>query len=669
MVKFTKHTEFIRLKYKLFNIIVICFIFSENFYAQYSVYDYDLIKTTAERSFNTEIISAYLFGEDATNVNAALLSIANSKDTSFDSDITKLDFNKHAKFITFALGELGPSEVSSKYLFSKIATIKDSLILRYCYDALGKVGNQHYLRLILNKNDYGVALAFYQFVHRKINNDKELMLKTLFRSLLSNRNDSLKLNDVLFTLSRIGADSTFIPLLTAALFNSDKNISVQSKIFALDAFRRLKYFPPLPELLNILVNHKDWRIRTEAAKVYPYYAFSSVKELTSSLGLLYDGNPNVARQTAISLKDISIPTQFRDDTNKFILTIILENKLPPAIIGELFVSFSELNSFEDTDVFSKISSSVKAKYLFKSISVIPENSDFMFKLLKSKKFNVTSSNENEYFEALMSLQDSLQHSEEYAQFVIDNLKTGSPSAVGIISASLNDNLLKHKRISLINTITELVRANKNNDNYLESLPSLAEIAKKIAPSFYSQILKSLSTSNISSIKNYALQKLGEHINKNGIAISFDKLWEFSFKYSKANVITNTGNFTVKFLPNYAPISVGNFCYLASTKFYDGAPFHRVVPNFVIQTGDKLGTGWGGPGYEIISEFSPLPFNSSAVGMASAGRDTEGSQWFVMHSNSPHLNGRYTVFGEVISGKSIVDKINILDKIIRIDLIK
>jgi cyclophilin family peptidyl-prolyl cis-trans isomerase len=95
----------------------------------------------------------------------------------------------------------------------------------------------------------------------------------------------------------------------------------------------------------------------------------------------------------------------------------------------------------------------------------------------------------------------------------------------------------------------------------------------------------------------------------------------------------------------------------------------VVPGFVIQGGDPTGTGWGGPGYEITSEFSPLEYNRGIVGMASAGKDTEGSQWFVTTGNYPHLNGRYTIFAEVLKGMDVVEKIKQDDKILSVNLLR
>src|SRR5690606_34961517 len=97
-------------------------------------------------------------------------------------------------------------------------------------------------------------------------------------------------------------------------------------------------------------------------------------------------------------------------------------------------------------------------------------------------------------------------------------------------------------------------------------------------------------------------------------------------------------------------------------YYDGTIFHRVVPNFVIQGGDPTGTGFGGPGNSIRSEISPFRFDKYIVGMASSGKDTEGSQFFITHSPQPHLDGKYTIFGSVTSGMDVVDKIQIGDYI-------
>ena len=116
-------------------------------------------------------------------------------------------------------------------------------------------------------------------------------------------------------------------------------------------------------------------------------------------------------------------------------------------------------------------------------------------------------------------------------------------------------------------------------------------------------------------------------------------------------------------PEIAPITVKNFVDLAAKGFYNGLIFHRVIPGFMIQGGDPQGTGMGGPGYTIKGEFSAngvrndLKHTRGVLSMARAmDPDSAGSQFFIMHENSPHLDGQYAAFGKVIEGIEVVDKI-------------
>src|SRR5690606_11045699 len=102
--------------------------------------------------------------------------------------------------------------------------------------------------------------------------------------------------------------------------------------------------------------------------------------------------------------------------------------------------------------------------------------------------------------------------------------------------------------------------------------------------------------------------------------------------------------------------------LAQKNYFDNKSIHRVVPNFVIQGGCKRGDGWGSENYSIRSEFSMLRYKTGSVGLASTGKDTEGTQWFITHSATPHLDGRYTIFAEVVDGLPVVDYIEVGDKV-------
>ena len=115
----------------------------------------------------------------------------------------------------------------------------------------------------------------------------------------------------------------------------------------------------------------------------------------------------------------------------------------------------------------------------------------------------------------------------------------------------------------------------------------------------------------------------------------------------------------------APQTVQNFMALARKGYFNGLQIHRVVPNFVVQDGDPRGDGDGGPGYTIRDELNDRPYLRGTVGMALSGPDTGGSQFFITHSPQPHLDAKYTVFGHVVNGMDVVDRIQQLDVIERV----
>ena len=128
-------------------------------------------------------------------------------------------------------------------------------------------------------------------------------------------------------------------------------------------------------------------------------------------------------------------------------------------------------------------------------------------------------------------------------------------------------------------------------------------------------------------------------------------------------LENGKKIKLELYPEIAPETVANFEKLVNKGFYDGLTFHRVIPGFMIQGGDPDGRGTGGPGYSIKGEFSGNGFKNDlkhTVGVLSMARsmnpDSAGSQFFIMHADSPHLDGQYAAFGKVISGQDVVDRI-------------
>jgi peptidyl-prolyl cis-trans isomerase B (cyclophilin B) len=148
----------------------------------------------------------------------------------------------------------------------------------------------------------------------------------------------------------------------------------------------------------------------------------------------------------------------------------------------------------------------------------------------------------------------------------------------------------------------------------------------------------------------------------------------------ATLETTKGTIVIELFEKEAPNTVANFEKLAAKGFYDGVKFHRVISNFMVQGGDPTGTGTGGPGYEIECEIHPSRKHTkgalsmahkgqcrhdAATGQKLSGRCTGGSQFFITHTATPHLDGVHTVFGQVTSGQDVVDKIAGGDKMTKV----
>jgi peptidylprolyl isomerase len=133
------------------------------------------------------------------------------------------------------------------------------------------------------------------------------------------------------------------------------------------------------------------------------------------------------------------------------------------------------------------------------------------------------------------------------------------------------------------------------------------------------------------------------------------LIDTSKQYTATVKMEKGGEFVIDLYADKAPITVNSFVFLAREGYFDGVTFHRVLEGFMAQGGDPTGTGGGGPGYKFVNEDSDLRFDKAGVvAMANAGRDTNGSQFFITFVPTPQLDGGYTIFGQVTSGMDVVN---------------
>lgn len=229
-------------------------------------------------------------------------------------------------------------------------------------------------------------------------------------------------------------------------------------------------------------------------------------------------------------------------------------------------------------------------------------------------------------------------SEGNTSVLIEALPRAMRDDLNDAALSILDSLAKQKNTAA----NDAIKSALNSDDYLVRQRAIALLKTNGAGDFSSK-LGTVHSRNTAADYQRALSRIGKKV--------------------QAVVTTTRGSFTMALLPDEAPLTVDNFVQLSRRGYYRGIVFHRVVPNFVIQDGDPRGDGNGGPGYAIRCEINEVPYDRGTVGMALSGKDTGGSQWFVTHAPQPHLDGGYTVFGQVISG------MNVVDGIIRGDVIK
>lgn len=227
---------------------------------------------------------------------------------------------------------------------------------------------------------------------------------------------------------------------------------------------------------------------------------------------------------------------------------------------------------------------------------------------------------------------------ELNQYIIESVENGDPGMIAVAAGLLANKKLDYK--SSLDSLTFLENA----------LPKL-DLPREIET--YNEVVKALNYLK----RGKDMELLKPEFNHPIDWITFNAIQ----KDAKATIKTTKGDIVIDLMPDLAPGTVTNFVRLVKNGFYQNKAFHRVVPNFVIQTGCPRGDGYGSLDYTIRSELPYLHYDEGGyVGMASAGNNTEGTQFFITHSPTPHLDGKYTIFGKVSKGMDVVQNIAVGD---------
>jgi len=632
--------------------------------AQFGVADSLLLNNNFFRLSNKSIISKYLASNSSDSIKAALLSIASAGSFNLFPQLLDKQFCRYSEFF-LAIDKQAPDTAIVNFLSRLIA---ENIYKRQAINSIANHGDSLIMmNLLKSRADFkadgiGLSIPLFKFSKRGIKTP-EKDFRSVYRDELTSDDSLMKFNAI-FALYRIGPDTSYHQIITEELTKALKEQNLDAALYLLGIIRKSGKSLNDEQLLEAIRLHNDWRIRCEAAKIFLSVYPSNRGIITDFLSLLLESNPNVAVQAAISLRNIDPNKEDLENIIQIFSSLMFGNKVEGNTAQELFISLTALSQKNGNSFFIENNNKFPSSYRLKAAAHLTSGKlAFLIEELPAlKPADIIS-----FLNSFMTIEGNEINSPLYFAVVTKFLSSDSAPALSIIADNLPEQFLDNHFSELQPIIIDQVFGNAGDVDYVEAIMSLYNMALKKDSVFAGELKKIIAGSGNSALKNvlgilqYPVSKSQERDTL------FADIFYNAFRYKTAKVHTNKGSFTFELLPEYAPISVGNFCRLTLSGYFNENIFHRVVPNFVIQTGDSQGTGWGSPGYSIVSEFSPLAFDRGSVGMASAGKDTEGSQWFVLHGYYPHLNSNYTNFGKIIVGQNIVDIIEESDRIIKIEL--
>jgi cyclophilin family peptidyl-prolyl cis-trans isomerase/HEAT repeat protein len=587
--------------------------------------------------------SLYSFFTDENNVyrEEAVLAFASIQDSAAVQQIEKLLSDEHKsvrRAAAFALGQT-VSRQSDQVLLRALENEKDPEIINEILEAYGKVTRQW--KPVGSGDDTlkarGVAWSLYRAgLNSAVDSASNPLASTL---LTKTQSPHTRLGAAHFFARGAKNFATLLPQIsTAALDDSSPEVQMAAAF----ALRKIKTDSSFLVIEKILLSKPDSRVRINAIRALQAFPFTKTKNYL--LKAVSDPHTNVSIAASEVILSVVTSDSWIEVAN---VAAQIQNWRIQATLYESVLKVSENKSVisEVKEIYQRSANPYQKAALLNALRQSFSSLDFieqelatadtailrtsaasaLVELNKNKNFNPSFSN---------------RFAESYKKAMAD----GDAAVIGTIAGALGDSTLGYR-------------------NSIKDFSFLYEAKKKLSLPRDNEALQPLEA----AIAHFEKKKTSAEV-KNEFNHPID--WELVKRIpadQRATIKTSKGTIVIRLLVEEAPGSVANFISLAQKDYFDRKFFHRVVPNFVIQGGCKRGDGSGSEDYSIRSEFSQRRYTTGSVGMASAGKDTEGTQWFITHSPTPHLDGRYTIFAEVESGMEVVHRIEVGDQILDVDI--
>lgn len=610
---------------------------------------------------NTKALLNFCNDKEAKYRKAAALAFGSVQDTLAINNLWELVQDKTPEVriaAAFALGQIVNTN-SAKVLFVQFKKDDNDLVKKELLEAIGKCGNEESLQSILGlKIDFadsdvlsGKAMALARFSIRGIFN-KRALSKTI--RLIDAKQSlpevkykaSIALNRMRIELSEEQLDTIIAAYKSVQDVNTKLNLIAGAGKCNKDKSRLF--------LQSVLDSANDYRLKINALRSLSSFDYESVNECF--FAALNDTSVNVAIAASeyflthgIS-KDAVKYDEYRKKVTNWRVVANLSATAIKHAKQKAPISKSVIELYKNTQ------NNYAKAWLLKALGNDLNNFEFVKNEVFSAKALIISTMG---MEALATMRQSSKFDKynkkqtarrindlekEFTNIFKKGILSGDEALISISAGVFrNPDLNYKKQLTNLDFLSEAL----NNCQLPKQLEAYLEIQKTIA-----------------WFNDTEQEKMPD--------LEYKKLnWPEIVKIKanqKVEVRTSKGNFTIQLNVEDNPATVATFIDLIKSGFYKGKHIHRVVPNFVIQDGCPRGDGWGSPDFAIRSEFYDSYYKEGSLGMASAGKDTESSQWFVTHSPTPHLDGRYTMFGQVIEGMEVVHRLEVGDEIENIYLV-
>ena len=583
----------------------------------------------------------------------AALAFASSQDTiGIDELILALKDTTVAvrNATAYALGQIATPEISpiliQQFDNEVVISVKQTLL-----EAIGKTGFVSNV-LVADFNNENLTLAQLKGLYRAATWKKMTSSQGTEKAItsLNNKNKDIRFWAASY-LARNPTKTYTDPQIDTLLvkLQAEKDAFVRMNIASSlsNSFSNALKNSVLEVLLTTISKDENEFVRINSIRTLSRFDTTTTQK--SMLKYLQDSKPHVA---IVASEFVKTHARKDDEIDYFHLAEkarhpqVRANLLAVAVLYE-----KKLQVSNDIKTYFKKTTSVYEKgFILNSLANNPQNYEFIQQQIKLTTPNPLNTFA---FEALNLVRNSLSFDKidrenkfkgAFEKLLIEIVNGNDAVLIGLAATELRNEKRNYK--TTIPTVLAALKTAK------EKLPLPLEIEAVI------EIQKTI---------DFFEEKVSEVSPK----IMFNNAIDWAFietlpEKPQVQIKTSKGLIVIELFTNDAPASVANFLKLTKQGFYNDKVFHRVVQNFVVQTGCPRGDGYGNVPFSIRSEFANLNYGEGYLGMASAGKDTEGSQWFITHSPTPHLDGRYTIFGRVISGMDIVNKLEIGDKVIRVE---